>query len=115
MFESFFNSVINFFIDVYDFIANGIYDFMIWVFAGLVQTLTLFSIKFQIMAARIGWDTAVSIINSSGIVGYLESAWLSIPVQISSLLSLLQVPQFISIVFTAFVTKYVMRFMPFAK
>ncbi len=115
MFASFFNSVINFFNDIYNFLVNGIYDFMVWVFAGLVQTLTLFSIKFQIMAARFGWDTAVSIINNSHIAAYIETAWTSIPPQISSLLSLLQIPQFISIVFTAFVTKYVMRFMPFAK
>lgn len=111
---SFFKSVLSFFSDVWEFFSNGIYDFAIWAFAGFIEMATLAYLKFQLWSLQYAWDTAVSLINSSNIIPLLSQAWLSVPPQFAGILSLLQIPAFISIIVTAFVTKIVLKFIPFA-
>lgn len=111
---SFFKSVLAFFSDVWEFISNGIYDFAVWSFASLIELATLAYINFQLFALPFAWDIAVRLINRSNIISLLSDAWLAIPVQFASILVLLKIPAFIGILFTAFVTRLVKKFIPFA-
>jgi hypothetical protein len=108
-----FDSVSNFFTALWDWLWDGLYDLIVWAFAGLVEYLTLASIEFAIWAVGFAWDVAKQILQDLNFSSYLASAWSALPPEASGILTLLKIPEVLTILASAVVTKYVLRFIPF--
>jgi len=89
-----------------------IYDYTVQSFAYMVEAATLASIKFMIWAIGFAWEVAEQIIVDLGVTDALNSAWSTIPGDTVSVLTFFQIPQMVSILVTAFITAYVMKFIP---
>jgi hypothetical protein len=107
------DSVTNFFTALWDWLWDGLYDFAVWAFAGLVEYLTLASIEFAIWAVGFAWDVAKQILQDLNFSAYLASAWGALPGNVAGLLTICRVPEVLTILASAVVTKYVLRFIPF--
>lgn len=108
-------SIVNFFKDIWHFISDKIYDVFVWFFAGLVETATLASLKFALFASDFAWDVAKQILVDADLAGFLTTAWGYLPNDVRYILTACQIPTCVSIIVTAFVSKFVMRFIPFVK
>jgi len=97
-----------------DWIGNGLYTFMVESYALLVEYLTLASLTTTLWAMSFGWDVAKAILENFGLSELLNDAWSYLDSKAASLLIYLNVPEAINMLTTAFVTKFTMRFIPFA-
>lgn len=89
-----------------------IYDYSVEAFAYMVKQMTLASIGFMVWAIGFAWEVAEQIIQDLGVTDALNSAWSTIPGDTVSVLTFFQIPQMVSILVTAFITAYVMKFIP---
>lgn len=106
-------SIVAFFQGVWDFITQGIYDFAVWAFAKLIEYITLEGLKFFIWALGFAWDFVKQIILELNLAAGVNSAFAAMPSDVTGLLIYFQFPQALTLVLTALVAKYVMRFIPF--
>ena len=97
---------------VFDFLSNGLYDFLVWAYAGLVEYLTIAYIKSEIWAIRFGWDVAKQIIVDLHFQDLVNSAFASLPPDVLYLLSVLRFSEVVGFLSSAFVTKFVLKFVP---
>jgi len=100
--------------ELLDFISDGIYTLIVESFALLVEYLTLKAIEFTIWSIGFSWDVAKAIINDLGLNDSLNSAWNLLPADSVSILSFFGVPNMISIILTALITSYTLKFIPFS-
>jgi hypothetical protein len=108
-------SIVNFFKDIWSFITDYIYQIFVWVFAGIVETLTLWSLKFAEISINFAWGVAKQILVDAGLATKVSDAWSYLPQDVAYVLTACQIPTCITIISTAFVSKFVLRFIPFAK
>lgn len=114
-FDLIFNSVINFFGLFWDFVTKGIYDLLVWLVKGFIEYFTLESLSFLVWAVRFAWDIAKGILQDLGYFAALSSAMAGIDPEILGLISVLRIPDALTIIVSAAVTKYVLRFIPFVR
>lgn len=96
------------------FFEDDIYQFFVDAFAYLVEQLTLGSIKFMIWSMQFGWDVAEQIILDLGLNDKLNQAWGLMDNDTISILSFFGIPEVVSILLSAIVTSYVLKFIPFS-
>jgi len=96
-----------------DFITNGIYDFTIESFQFLMLKITLFTIDTVIFFISLAWDLMKVILNQVGITNALSSAWSYLDSGMLSTLTFFGIPDLINIITTAFLTKFLFKFIPF--
>lgn len=110
--KQFGDNVIAAFQTFWNWIAGGIYDLIVWAYAGLVEYLTIWAIKSQIWMVTFAWDIGKQVLLDLGVASRLESAWGVLPPGVAGLLSALNVPQAIAILLTALTARVAMRFIP---
>lgn len=98
---------------ILEFIQVDVYGLIIEAYSYLIQMITLGSIKFTIWSVGFGWDIATQIIEDLGVTDALNQAWSTLDGDTISVLSFFAIPDVISILLTAFVTSYTMKFIPF--
>jgi hypothetical protein len=110
--KQFGDNVIAAFQSFWNWITGGIYDLIVWAYSGLVEHLTIWAIKFQIMSAVFAWDVGKQVLIDLGVSARLQTAWNVLPSGVAGLLAVLNVPQAIAIILTALAARIAMRFIP---
>lgn len=90
-----------------------LHDFFVWVFSGLVENLTLAYLAFADWAVGFAWDVAKQIIEDLDVNSKIVEAWEVLPDNVTSVLKLLHFTEFLDIIMSSYVTRYVLRFIPF--
>lgn len=106
------NNIVAAFQAVFDWLTGGIYDFVVWAYAGLVEFLTIWAIKSEIWFITFAWDIGKQVLLDLGVASRLQSAWGVLPSGLSGFLSALHVPEAIAILLTALTARVAMRFIP---
>lgn len=107
-----YQSVKNFFKSVWDYLGDGVYDLLVWAFKGFVEYATLGYLKFLNFVVPFAWDVAAGILQDLGYVNLIVSAWGALPPDVLGLATVLRLPEGVTILLTAMVSKYVLRFIP---
>jgi len=107
----FFQRVIDFFNHIIDWLNQGIYDFVTQLFAQYVMWATIQQIKFKLWAIDFAWDVAQNILSTLNITNELNAAFGSLDADVVAVLNFFSIPHAISIMLSAAVTKFVLRFM----
>lgn len=110
--QSIFTSIINFFQWIWTFITSGIYDLIVWGLRGFVEFYTLSALKFQLFALNLGWDVAKAILVDMQFNARLQGFFDALPSAVSVNLTALRIPEGIALILTAYITRYVIRFIP---
>lgn len=110
----FFNVVLAFFNSMLEFINNGIYEFFVDLVSYLLQKVTLFTLQASYVSMSFAWDVAQDILADLNLSAFIQSMYSHFDSQITSLLLWLRVPEAINTLTTAYMTRFVMRFMPFS-
>lgn len=109
----FFNVVLAFFNTIIDFITDGIYDFFVDLVSYLIQKSTLATLKVMYVTLNFSWDIAQNIIADLQLSSFIGEMFSHFDIKIVDLLLWLRVPEFINTIGTAYMTRFVMRFIPF--
>ena len=110
--KQFADNVIAAFQSFWNWISNGLYDFMTWAFAGFVEYSVISAIKLQIWVVGFAWDVAKQILVDLGFASHLGTAWAALPSGVSGLLAELKVPQAVTLLITALVARVALRLIP---
>ncbi len=96
-----------------DFFLSGIYDFIVEAYALFVEFMTVSAISFILWAVGFAWDISVQIIENLGLQQALDSAWGEVPPDAAQVMMFFAIPDVVSILLNAFLTAYVLKFIPF--
>lgn len=103
--------MIDFIANFWDSLSNGLYELVVWSLSGIIKALTLWGIEFKMYMISLSWDVASEILDSLSITDELESAWSSMDSDVLAIATSLRIPDAISMIMNAYVTRYVMRFL----
>lgn len=107
-----FNSVYNFFTGIWQYLGNGLYNSIVWAYTQWIEFYTLASLKAQLIALTFAWDIAQSILVDLQISQKLQSFFSLLPSDVAVNVAALRIPEGIGLILTAYVTRYVLRFIP---
>ena len=107
----FINDAISFFNQILDFTNNRIYQFVTEVFGQFVIWATVGLIKFKIMMLVFAWDVAQQIMAELNLSSYINAAFASLDSDLFGFICFFHIPEFVNIVVSALVTRYVLNFM----
>lgn len=96
-----------------DWFTTGIYQFVVDATGWLFSTAILLWIKIQTDGIEFAWSVAKSILNNLGVQSYLSSFWGMLPEKVAQGLYFFKIPESINLLLTAFVTRFVMSWIPF--
>lgn len=91
---------------------EGIYGILAWAFAKFLKVYVLAQIKFMIFAIGFSWATAKALIQDMGIMPALNQALSAISPDVAAFLTIMGFDSALNIIVTAYVTKFVLRFIP---
>lgn len=98
--------------EILKFLDVDIYQFFVELVAYLIEKVTIFYLKWSLSAMSFAWDVAQQILIDLNISQMLSSIWNNFNSEILDLLLWLKIPDFINTVLTAYVTRFVMHFIP---
>lgn len=101
--------VINLLADLLDWFFVGIYDLITEAFAYAIEWFMIAKIKFQIFMVQFTWDVAANILNNIGLSELINSAWSSIDSTALGYFTFFRLPEALSIVLQAYVTKFTLK------
>lgn len=102
-----------FFQYVWDFLTTGIYD-LLKAFMVIATKAALYSyIQMQIFALQVAYEAAQDVVNSIGVTQQIRQMYSGLPGEVLSGLSFFGIPQGLNILFSAFSTRFMLRFVPF--
>lgn len=104
--------MIDFFNQVLDFIHSGFYKLLTEFVAYLISKISIFVLTATLKMMVFSWDVAKQIMVDLKISTMLAGLYSHFNSQILDILLWLKIPDFINNVITAYITRYVMRFMP---
>jgi hypothetical protein len=107
---SIFNLINDFFFQIYDFLSVGLYDFFAKVFAEFIIYSTIVFIKSKIFMLEFSYSVAQEIISSLNISSFLKNSFSSLNSKLLSFLNFFKIIESINIVISAYVTKFVLKF-----
>lgn len=111
--QSIYNSVVNFFTAIWNWLTNGgIYDVIVWAYAQWIEYYTLASLKFKLFALNLGWDVAKTFIIDMQLSQKLAAFFALLPSDVAVNVTALRIPEGIGLILTAYITRYVLRFIP---
>jgi hypothetical protein len=110
--QSLYTSVVNFFTSAWNWLTTGIYDVLIWSYTQFIEYYTLAGLKFKLFALTFGWDIAKSIIIDMQLSQKLQAFFSVLPPDVSVNVTALRIPEGIGLILTAYITRYVLRFIP---
>lgn len=97
---------------MWTFLAHGIYDFSKEVMVILTKVIIYSYIESMVFVAEIGYQVTQEIMQEVGITNAVSSAWGSLPADIRGTLSFFNVPQGLTMIFSAVPTRWAMKFIP---
>jgi hypothetical protein len=98
---------------VVEWIASGIYNFVVELWSWFTIVVTSFIISMTIFFGNLAWDIASAIITNLGIDTAINSAWASLDSDIAGLLAAIKFPEAVMNLVTALITRWTMKFVPF--
>lgn len=101
-----------FFQDLWNFVDSGIYDFFKGSLVIITKALIWSYFQAKIMLLDVAYTVVSEILTDSGVVAFVRSAWSSIPADMQSTLSFFNIPQGLTLIFSAIPTKWAMKFVP---
>lgn len=107
----FLNLIVEFFNRLVDFFQTGIYDYTTEAYAQFVIWSTVSMIRFKIAMIGFAWDVAQQIIQQLSLSSYINQAFAQLDSVLFNFICFLRVPEFVNLVMSAFVTRYVLNFM----
>ncbi|HCA1452955.1 TPA: DUF2523 domain-containing protein [Klebsiella pneumoniae] len=107
-----FNSTNQFFQDIWNFMNSGIYEFFKGALVVVTKGLLYSYIKFKIMMLDVAYTVGQEIMQETGVTQQVNSAWSSLPANVRATLSFFNVPQGLTMIFSAIPTRIAMRFIP---
>ena len=110
--QSLYNTISTFFGSVWGWLDTGLHDAAVWAYASSIEYYTLASLKFKLRIINFAWDVAKQILIDLNFSATFNEYYSLIPDYIQVNLSALRIPQGITLIVTALVTKYVLRFIP---
>lgn len=110
--QTVFYSINNFFTSAWIWLDEGVYNLAIWGFRQYIYYYTLSSLTLKLYIINFSWDVARSIVIDMQISQRLQGFWDLLPVDVSANASALRIPECILIIITAYITRYVMKFVP---
>lgn len=102
------------FTGIVTFLDTGIYDLFTKSFEYLTKTLTLWEIQFLTWAMEVANSTITLIFNDLTLASDIESAWNMLPSEVIQTLVFFNFPQAVAIIFGAYITRFVLRLIPFS-
>lgn len=107
-----FSSIADFFNFVWDWMTNGIYDFAQSFLVVLTKAAIYSYFQITLFTFDIAYTVVQEIMQDVGIVDLVKSAYSSIPGDVQSMLSFFNVPQGLTLIFSAIPTRWTMKFIP---
>lgn len=98
---------------VWDFLTNGIYDFIKDGMVLLTKAAMYSWFQIQLFALDVAYETAQSLMSDLGVVEAVRSRWSGLPAEVANTLAFFGVPQALNIIFSALSTRFVLKFVPF--
>ena len=107
------DQIILFFQYIWDFLTTGIYDFAKEIMVIATKAALYSFIQMQIFALQVAYEAAQDIVSNIGITQQIRQMYSGLPGEVLSGLSFFGIPQALNILFSAFSTRFVLRFVPF--
>ncbi len=107
-----FDSVNTFFQAVWNFMDAGIYDFIKSLLVVVTKALIYSYIQFKITMADVAYEVVQEIFQETGVAQMVKSAWSSIPGDIQAMLGFFNIPQGLTLIFSAIPTRWALKFVP---
>jgi hypothetical protein len=107
-----FTTVNTFFQAAWTFMASGLFDFAKSMLELLTKSLIYSFFEFKIFMLDIAYTVVQEIMQETGITALVTSAWSSIPADIQQLLAFFNIPQGLTLIFSAIPTRWAMKFIP---
>ena len=102
--------------DFFDYIAgwldSDLYEFAVEWTAVFVKEATLATIGWTILAVQFAWDVAQQIMDDIGFSAFIANMYSGFDSQLMNVLLWFRIPEVVSVTINAYVTKYVMRWIP---
>lgn len=111
--SGFLDQIIAFFQAIWDFLLQGIYDFVKDAFVVATKAAIYAWFTGLVFLLDVSFTVAKELIESLGLSAQLRSMFGMLPPDVSSALSFFGVPQALNIIFSALATRFCMRFVPF--
>jgi len=102
-----------FFQYVWDFLTTGIYGLIKETMVILTKAALYSFIQMQIFALQVAYEAAQDIVGNIGVTQQIRQMYSGLPGEVLSGLSFFGIPQALNILFSAFSTRFVLRFVPF--
>ncbi|MEL7559315.1 DUF2523 family protein [Stutzerimonas chloritidismutans] len=109
----FFNNVQNFFGDIWEFMTTGIYAFFKEALVVITKAIIYSYFQSALFALEIAYTVVQEIVADVGVTQQVQSAYSMIPSDIRGTLSFFNVPQGLSLIFSAIPTRWALKFVPF--
>ncbi|WEJ71422.1 DUF2523 family protein [Pseudomonas sp. PSE14] len=111
--SGFFDQIISFFQWIWNFFAQGIYDFVKDGLVVATKAAMVGALQTFILLIDVSYTVASDLIDSLGVGALVQSMYSALPAPVVSALAFFGVPQALNIIFVAAVTRFCMRFVPF--
>lgn len=105
--------MIEFFNEMYAWMTNGIYDFVVEAYAWIIIKVTEFRLAFQLTLLEFSWDVAKEILTQLNISSEIQKALNFLPSDTVQQLNFFNVINGINLLLNAWVTRFVLRFSGF--
>ena len=92
-----------------DFFNAGLYDFLVEFTAWLTIKITIWWFAIKIASIAFFWDVSSQILDQLNISGLINDAWSGIDSTTLSVLTYFRLPEALSIIMNAHITKFVMN------
>ncbi|WP_430318746.1 DUF2523 family protein [Pseudomonas nitroreducens] len=107
------DQVILFFQWIWDFFAQGIYDFVKDGLVVMTKWAMYSALQGFLFLLDVSYTVARELIDSLGVSNFVRSMYGTLPGPLAAALQFLGVPQSLNIMFQALATRFCMRFVPF--
>lgn len=110
--SGFLDQIIGFFQWIWDFFAQGIYDFIKDGLVVATKAIIYSTLQTFILLLDVSFTVARELIDGLGIPAMVRGMYAALPVPIAAGLAFFGVPQALNIIMTAAATRFCMRFVP---
>lgn len=111
--SGFLDQIITFFQWIWDFLAQGVYDFIKDGLMVLTKAAIYSALQTFILLIDISYTVARELIDSLGLAQTVRSMYAALPAPIAAGMAFFGIPQALNIIFVAAATRFCMRFVPF--
>lgn len=111
--SGFLDQIIDFFQWVWDFLAQGIYDFVKDGLVVATKAAIYSALQTLILLIDVSYTVARELIDSLGIPAMVRAMYAALPASVASGLAFFGIPQALNIIMVAAATRFCMRFVPF--